>query len=310
MISLTSDLREEFLAAAAPGRVRFDEPMRLHTTFHIGGPAQIWVEPADAQELRQLLQIAQGAALSVTLVSGGANLLVRDEGIPGLVIHLGAPGFQGVDRTDDGAVRAGAGLPLEWLIRRAKEDGLSGLEFLAGVPGRLGGAVRMNAGTHDDEGNNHSISDVIRSVTVMELDGQIRTIPREEIGFGYRTSDLPGRIVLESELLLTPDAPERIAQRVKRLWEFKRKTQDWTAPSVGCIFKNPPAHSAGRLIDQAGLKGFRIGGAAISSIHANFMMNVRQARAADVFGLIEEARSRVRRISGVELELEVQVAPV
>ena len=303
----TLNLKEEF-GAVTQGRVRFDEPMRLHTTFHIGGPASVWAEPEDPEELRQLLQIAQGAALPVTLVSGGANLLVRDEGIPGLVIHLGHPNFQRFEPAD-GSVRVGAGLPLEWLIRRAKEAGLSGVEFLAGVPGRVGGAVRMNAGTHDDGGENRSVSDVIRSITVMDLEGRARTIPQEGIGFSYRSSNLVGQIVLEAVLTLAPDDPERISQRVKKLWAYKRKTQDWTAPSVGCIFKNPASHSAGWLIDRAGLKGFQMGGAAFSKIHANFIMNLKAATAADVLALIEEARSRVRRMFGVELELEVQVMP-
>ncbi len=301
-------LREEFFAATQ-GRVRFDEPMRLHTTFHIGGPAQIWAEPQDPEELKKLLRLATEGSLPVTVVSGGANLLVRDEGIPGLVLHLGHPGFQGFRRSDEGFV-VGAGLSIEWLIRRATEASVSGVEFLAGVPGRVGGAVRMNAGTHDDEGKSHSFSDVVRSVTLMDPEGRIETVSVEQAGFGYRSSKLSGRIVLGATLDLSPDDPETIAQRVKRLWSFKRDTQDWTAPSVGCIFKNPAGgEAAGRLIDQAGMKGFRIGGAAVSRIHANFIMNLGSARAADVLALIEEVRSRVRRKSKVELELEVQLLP-
>ena len=215
---------------------------------------------------------------------------------------------------------AGAGLPIEWLVRRAQEEGLSGVEFLAGVPGRVGGAVRMNAGTHDDEGKLHSMSDCIRWVSVMDLQGRTKKLRREEIPFRYRFSGLQDVIVLEAVLALALDDPKAIAARVQRLWDFKKRTQDWSAPSVGCIFKNPTSApgtengtrylpSAGRLVDEAGLKGYRIGGAEISGRHANFIMNTGNATAQDVFALIEEARVRVLKRSGIELELEVQVLP-
>ena len=305
---LTLALRDE-LAAVTRGRVRFDEPMRLHTTFHIGGPAEIWAEPLDEEDLRQLLMVALPAGLAVTAVGGGANLLVRDEGIPGLVIHLGSGGLQGYRKTDEGVI-VGAGLPLEWLIRRAQEGGSSGVEFLAGVPGRVGGAVRMNAGTHDEEGNPHSFSNIVRSVKVMDRQGRCRTIPKEAVGFAYRSSRLNGWIVLEATLDLQPDDPEEISRRVSRLWEFKKRTQDWTAPSAGCIFKNPAdGPAAGWMIDRIGLKGFSIGGAQISPIHGNFIMNRGDAKAADCLHLIEDVRSRVRRQFGIELECEVQVLP-
>lgn len=307
-------LREE-LQAAAPGRVRFQEPMRFHTTFHIGGPAEVWAEPQDAAQLRKLLQIARDGGLPVAAVGGGANLLVRDEGIPGLVIHPAGPGFQRFESTEEGLL-AGAALPLEGLVRRAQQAGLAGVEFLAGVPGQVGGAVRMNAGTHDDEGKLHHFGDVIRSIGVMEPDGKLRTLSAEEAGFGYRSTRLNGSIVLETLLQLSPDDRTAIAGRVQRLWDFKKRTQDWSAPSVGCIFKNPAARAADEktpeaswMMDQAGMKGRRLGGAMISPRHANFIVNVGNAKAADVFALIEEGKAQVRRRFGVELELEVRVLP-
>ena len=306
-MKVRTTLREEFMVAA-PGRVRFEEPMRLHTSFHIGGPAEIWAEPQDPEELRRFLRIAAEAAIPVTMVGGGANLLVRDEGIPGLVVHLSGPGFQSIREMEEG-VAVGAALPLEWLIRRSQEASLSGVEFLAGVPGHVGRAVRMNAGTHDDEGKFHHFGDCIQSIQVMDLDGQVRLLPAEAIDFAYRSTNLNGRIVLSATLKLSRDDPKAIAERVQRLWAFKKSTQDWSAPSVGCIFKNPSEKSAGWMIDQAGLKGYQVGGAMISTRHANFMLNFGNGRAADVFSLIEEARARVLRKFGVKLELEVQVLP-
>ena len=261
------------------------------------------------------------------MVGGGANLLVNDEGIPGLVVHLSGPGFQyfrpavpGTGTVPGTDVLAGAALPLEWLIRRAQEAGLSGVEFLAGVPGHVGGAVRMNAGTHDDEGKFHHFGDRVRSLKVMDLDGQVKRLPPEAAGFGYRSSHLGGRIVLEALLKLTPDDAGEIGARVQRLWAFKKRTQDWSAPSVGCIFKNPQTsvpgtegtryRSAGWMVDQVGMKGFRIGGAVVSARHANFILNEGDARAADVLALIEEARARVLKQFGVNLETEVQILPV
>lgn len=307
-VPVNATLRDELMGITA-GRVRFNEPMRLHTTFHIGGPAQIWVEPAGLDELRGLLKLAREATLAVTVIGGGANLLVRDEGIPGLVVHLGSAGFQSCRRTAPGLV-VGAGLPIEWMIRRAQEEGLTGVEFLAGVPGRIGGAVRMNAGTHDDQGQRHSFSDVIRSVTLLDLDGNLNVCSPETLGFGYRQSRFGPQLVIEAELNLQPDDPTAVAERVKRLWAFKKQTQDWSAPSVGCIFKNlKEGQAAGWLIDRAGLKGTQRGMAAISKTHANFMMNLGSATAADVFALIEEVQTRVRKQFGIELELEVQVLP-
>ncbi len=306
-MKIKESLKDDLLAAA-PGRVRFAEPMRLHTSFHIGGPAEIWAEPQDPEQLRRLLAVAADAGLKVTMVGGGANLLVKDEGVPGLVVHLSGPGFQTFRVTEEGVV-AGAALPLEWLIRRAQEAALSGVEFLAGVPGHVGGAVRMNAGTHDDEGEFHHFGDRVRSLKVMDSSGQVKTLPPEAAGFGYRSSRLEGRIVLEALLKLTPDAAGEIAARVQRLWAFKKRTQDWSAPSVGCIFKNPADRSAGWMVDQVGMKGFRVGGAVVSPRHANFILNEGNARAADVLAIVEEARARVLKQFGVELEMEVQILP-
>lgn len=299
----------EELISTTGGRVRFDEPMRLHTTFHIGGPAEIWVEPQDEEELRRVLQIAWSTDLGLTVIGGGANLLVRDEGIPGLVLHLAGRGFMQCRRTGEG-LTVGAGLPLEWLVRQASEESLSGVEFLAGVPGRVGGAVRMNAGTHDEAGESHAFSDVVSSIQVMDRQGALRILSPEAVGFGYRSSRLNGQIVLGAALRLKPDDSRAIGERVKQLWAFKKRTQDWSAPSVGCIFKNPDnGPAAGWMIERCGLKGVRAGAAEISRTHANFIINHGGAAATDVFALIEKVQKAVRRQFHLELELEVQVVP-
>jgi len=284
--------------------------MRLHTTFHIGGPAQVWAEPKDTRELMVLLELAREENLPVTVVGSGSNLLILDEGIPGLTLHLIHSGFQKIERKGNRLI-AGAALPLEWLIRQAEGWGLSGVEFLAGVPGRLGGAIQMNAGTHDTQGNLHAIADIILSVTVSDLQGHLRTLRKASLGFGYRRSDLINHIILEAELNLTPDNPNAIIERTRALQAFKKQTQDWSAPSAGCIFKNPAdsSLSAGQMLDQAGLKGHQIGSAAFSQKHANFIVNKGSARAADVLGLIREAQQRVQEKFSCELELEVHVIP-
>lgn len=314
-MTLRASLLDE-LTAAAPGHVRLQEPMRLHATFHLGGPAEVWAEPKNEEELWRLLRIAREADLPVTAVGGGANLLVRDEGIPGLVIHLGSPGFQGC-RLERNRLTAGAGLPIEWLIRRAQEWGLSGVEFLAGVPGRVGGAARMNAGTHDRQGQRHQFADVVRRIRVMDPSGESRFLTGQQAGFSYRASRLGGAIVLEAELELAPDHAGRIAEKVRGLWEFKKQTQDWSAPSVGCIFKNPSGvlsdgrkiPGAGWLVDQAGFKGRRLGGAVVSGRHANFILNTGNASATDVLALIGEIQTAVHARFGILLETEVQIFP-
>jgi UDP-N-acetylmuramate dehydrogenase len=316
-IRIDETLQKEFMAVV-PGHIRFYEPMSRHTTFRIGGPAQIWAEPSDEDELARLLGLAQAAHLPVTVVGGGANLLVRDEGIPGVVVRLKGPGFQKIDRKEaSGELMVGAALPLEWLVRRAQELGLGGVEFLAGVPGSVGGAVRMNAGTRDESGKMHSMADVVKSVQVMDGLGRMRWIPADALHFRYRGCDLDGEIILSVALTLRPCDPQAIARRVERLWRYKKKTQDWRAPSAGCIFKNPgmdgngdcPFPSAGWMIEQVGLKGYGIGRARFSDRHANFILNLGGASACDVLALIEEAQSRVFRRFGVHLDLEVRLLP-
>ncbi|PIQ82780.1 MAG: UDP-N-acetylenolpyruvoylglucosamine reductase [Candidatus Omnitrophica bacterium CG11_big_fil_rev_8_21_14_0_20_64_10] len=298
------------LFGRVPGvRLRRDEPMSRHTTLRLGGPAELWAEPESDHALAELLRLAREERVPVTVIGGGANVLVRDEGIPGLTIHLGHRSFFQSRRTPAG-LWAGAGLSLEWLIKAASEQGLAGLEFLTGVPGRVGGAVWMNAGTRDDAGRMRSMADVVESVQVMGRDGRQRYLSAEQMGFRYRGTGLRDEIILGAEFRLEPDDPDRIEQRIKALWDTKRRTQDWSAPSAGCMFKNPSSdRSAGWMIDQAGLKGVRVGGMQISPRHANFMIHVERATAADALALMETARQRVHRQFGIWLEPEIRILP-
>lgn len=300
-------------------RVRFDEPMRLHTSFHIGGPAQIWAEPADREELRRLVALAQMEELPVTMIGGGANLLVRDTGIPGVVINLNSPAFRQAV-IEGTTVTVGAGVGLDRVLALTREAGLAGCEFLTGIPGRVGGSVRMNAGTRaplhhgvtgwDGAGGFRAMSDVVTRITVLRHDGTLALLPAEAIGFGYRRSGLNGDIVLEATLALTQDDPSQIADRCAALMAYKRATQDLSAPSAGCIFKNPRGRQAAAwLIDRAGLKGLRVGDAVISPRHANFIINAGAAKASDVLALIDAVQYKVLQEHGVLLELEVQVMP-
>jgi len=305
---LTTSVQQE-VAAITGGRARFDEPMRSHTSFHIGGPAEVWAEPQDLEELKQLVAVAQAGGMPVTLIGGGANLLVRDSGIPGLVVSLGGPAFR--QTTVAGTtVTVGAGVGLDRVVAMTRDAGLGGCEFLTGIPGKVGGAIRMNAGTRD-ETSFRAMSDVVTQVTVLRPDGTITRLTAEQVGFRYRSSNLNSDIVLEATLQLVPRAPEEISKKVTVLMTYKRATQDLSAPSAGCIFKNPPKGrpAAGWLIDHAGLKGMRVGDAAVSTRHANFIVNLGSAKASDVLALISAIQYRVLQERGVLLDLEVQVMP-
>ncbi|MBI4313380.1 MAG: UDP-N-acetylmuramate dehydrogenase [Candidatus Omnitrophica bacterium] len=305
---LTTSLHQE-LKQITQGRVKFDEPMRLHTSFRIGGPAEVWLEPQDLEELKNAVAAARAANVPVTLIGGGANLLVRDAGIPGLVIHLNAPAFR-TWQVEGSQVLAGAGLGLDRVVALSRDAALGGCEFLSGVPGRVGGAVRMNAGTREGD-RWRAMSDIVQEIRVLKRDGAVVNLSASEIGFGYRQSRISDGIVLDARLQLAPAAPEEIGRKITDLMAYKRVTQDLSAPSAGCIFKNPgpDRQPASRLIDRAGLKGMRVGDACVSTRHANFIINQGSAKAADVLALISAVQYKVLQEHGLFLELEVQVLP-
>lgn len=279
------------------------EPLGAKTTLRVGGPARLYAEPAGEDDLAQLLGEAARAGVPVLMLGRGSNLLVPDAGVRALVIRLQGPGWQEFTPVADGTVWAGAGLRLKELCGMAATQGLAGFEFLEGIPGTLGGALRMNAGAMGG-----GLFDVVDLVRVMLLDGTVRTFRREELHVDYRECrELRGAIAIGAAL--RPVAHEDTAtvrERIATFQAWRHETQPRES-SAGCMFKNPPGTSAGLEIDRAGLKGVRIGDAEVSTVHANFIINRGHATSADVVALMREVRARVREARGVNLEPEVQV---
>jgi len=285
------------------------EPLAAHTWFGLGGPARWMARPRDADQLTELTRRCARAGLPLRVLGQGANLLVGDDGVDGVVVRLDHQAFKRIEwpapegpQGQEVTVRAGAGADLGRLTLEAVRRGLAGLECMAGIPGTVGGAVRMNAG-----GRFGCIADVIRAVRVMHRDGRQAVVAREQAGFAYRRSGLEDVLILEAELALRRDDPARLHERYREVWEAKRRTQPLRENSAGCVFKNPPGHSAGSLIDRAGLKGRKVGGAWVAREHANFIVAREGATAADVLELIGQIRSEVSGRFGVDLELEIEL---
>ncbi len=285
------------------GKVLREEPLSKHTTWRIGGPAEFWVEPADEEELNRALSIARRHGLRVTILGAGSNTLPPDEGLRGLVIHLGSPFFKEM-RVEGESIFARTGVPNTLFIQKAAEAGFGGFEFLSGIPGNIGGALAMNAGSHG-----RSISPYVESVRTMDDCGVVHERKHDELSFSYRQCGLNDEIFIEARLRF-PKAERASVQKILDEYrDHRMKTQDLQHPSAGCMFKNPvtPGCSAGRLIDEAGLKGFKVGGAQISPIHANFLLNMGGATARDMKEVMERVKQAVRQKHGVELESEVKI---
>lgn len=281
------------------GTVKFDASLQPYTSFRIGGPAEVLVEPADLDDLCRL--VAQARADRVPFfVVGGTNLLVRDGGIPGIVVSLVK--FKGIRQEPDHVLYAEGGVGMPTLIGYAVRRSLAGLEWSAGIPGTVAGCVVMNAGTRLGE-----MKDAVKAVRMVDPRGRVQDIPAADIPFTYRRAHLPRGIVAGVWLQLKPGDHDRIEKTVKGYLQYRKDTQPLTLPSAGCVFKNPPRDSAGRLVEAAGLKGARIGDIQVSEKHANFMVNVGHARAEDVLALIRKVRAVVKKTSGVTLELELKV---
>jgi UDP-N-acetylmuramate dehydrogenase len=281
------------------GAVRFHEPMSQHTSFRIGGPADAFVEPEDEGALQLLMARAHQAKVPV-FVMGGTNLLVRDGGIRGIVVRLTK--FDRIEEHGEGLLYAEGGVGMPRLLKHAMQRKLAGLEFAAGIPGTLAGSVVMNAGTRQGE-----MKDVVQRVRMVTHSGELREVPSEEVGFGYRCSRLPKGIVVGAWLQLRQDPSARIDSTVKESLRRRKATQPLAMPNAGCVFKNPGGEPAGLLIEAAGLKGAQIGDAQVSPLHANFIVNRGRATARDVLSLIRKVGRTVEEKAGVTLQLEVRI---
>jgi UDP-N-acetylmuramate dehydrogenase len=284
-------------------RARFDEPMSRHTSFRIGGPADLWIEVESVAELADLRRLVGGAP--VFPLGSGTNILVSDRGVRGIVVRLG-DAFRFVDWAIAGTaanVRAGAAVPFKKLVYDAVERGFAGLEFGEGIPGSLGGGLTMNAGAFGGE--------IGRVVTVLEgvtAEGEAQSIPRADLAFQYRRLDLPpGFVITAVDLRLERGDEADLAARVAAAREKRKARQPLGFPNAGSIFKNPRGGFAGKLLEDAGVKGLEIGGARVSELHANFIVNQGGATAADVRRLMEEMHRRVLAASGIRLEPEVKL---
>lgn len=268
------------------------------TWLGVGGRTPMLLEPRGAEDLDLLHRAAANLEVPLRRLGSGANLLIADAMMPFAVVRLSAPAFQQVDMSE-GRVTAGAGIGLEPLIRKTLAAGLQGLEGLVGIPASLGGALAMNAG-----GKQGEVSDHLAAVTVADAAGT-RRLDKAACGFAYRKSGLKDLTVVSAEFALSPGDPEALREKARGIKDAKRATQPLEDASAGCIFQNPPGDSAGRLIEAAGLKGAMEGGAQVSPLHANFIVNLGGATADDIERLIDRVRDGVRRAQGAVLELEV-----
>ena len=277
------------------------EPMSRHTPFRIGGPARVFACPGDERDLAALVCFCREQEIPWAVLGNGSNLLVSDSGYEGVVISMEEN--WNVCEAEGTRLRAGAGLLLPKASRAALDASLAGLEFACGIPGTVGGALVMNAGAYGRE-----MKDVVRRVRVMTMEGQVMTLEADALELGYRTSVIPkkGYIVLEAELELVPGSRERIRREMEELSAKRRDKQPLEYPSAGSTFKRPAGYFAGKLIDDAGLRGFTVGGAQVSEKHCGFVINRENATAADVLSLCDQVRKRVKEAFGVELELEVK----
>jgi UDP-N-acetylmuramate dehydrogenase len=285
-------------AAAFGDAARLDEPMRDHTRYRIGGPADVFVRASSVELLRTAVEFARRYDAPLFVIGHGSNLLVPDEGLRGLVARVEVRTL----RVEGTALIAGAGLPLPQAAGAAHEHALTGLEFAVGIPGTVGGALVMNAGCRGSE-----IGPLVEGAEVVEGDGTLRTLERGECRFGYRSSNLPGEAaaIAGATLRLAHGDRADIERRMDEHRAWRAKAQPHEHPSAGSVFKNPPGDAAGRLIEAAGCKGLRLGGAEVSSVHANFIVNRGDATYADIKALIAAVRERVEAHCGVALELEL-----
>ncbi|MDQ0972783.1 UDP-N-acetylmuramate dehydrogenase [Neobacillus niacini] len=285
------------------GKVKRNERLSQHTTMKIGGPADIFIEPASLENIQKVMTFLKEREIPWRAIGRGSNLLVSDKGIEGVVIKLGS----GLDHLtiSDSKITVGGGHSLVSLSTLISKKGLSGLEFASGIPGSVGGAVYMNAGAHGSD-----ISKILTKAHILFDDGSMEWLSNDEMEFTYRTSVLqkkrPG-IVLEAEFQLTKGDKTAIVSQMQKNKDYRKETQPWNFPCAGSIFRNPLPNYAGKLIEDAGLKGFQMGGAKISEMHGNFIVNAGNATAKDVLDLIQYIKDTILNLYGIKMETEVEI---
>jgi UDP-N-acetylmuramate dehydrogenase len=285
------------------GKVKKNELLSLHTTMKIGGPADLFIEPTSLESIKKVMTFIKEHQLPWRAIGRGSNLLVSDKGIDGAVIKLGS-GLSHLT-INESTITVGGGHSLVSLSTLISKKGLSGLEFASGIPGSVGGAVYMNAGAHGSD-----ISKVLTRAHILFDDGTIEWLSKDEMEFTYRTSVLqkkrPG-IVLEAEFELVKGDRTAIVAQMQKNKDYRKETQPWNFPCAGSIFRNPLPNYAGKLIEEAGLKGYQIGGAKISEMHGNFIVNAGNGTAKDVLDLIQYIKDKIQNLYGIEIETEVEI---
>ncbi len=291
-----------FFVQRFKGKVLFNVPMSRYTSIRVGGPADVMAFPRDEADLRDIMVFATTKNFPLFVLGGGTNLVVRDGGIRGIVVNM-TEGFEDITWSDETTVVVESGVGLAALVNRLKERSLGGLEFAAGIPGTVGGAVAMNAGAYGRD-----MSGVVEGVEVIDRKGKKGFIPAAELSFSYRKTSLPkDSIIVRVHMRFEKKDRSEIEEEIDRLRKRREDTGSVGYPSAGSIFRNPEGGYAGRLIEEAGLKGYRIGDAQISDVHANYIINRGEAKARDVLALMALARDRVFGLKGIVLEPEVRV---
>lgn len=303
---MTREQKAELAKLLPEGRVRFDEPMGLHSSMGVGGPVEAFATVEDIAELKSVVAWAMERTIDYRVWGGGSNTLVRDGGLRGVAIQLGK-GFDAlaVDRTDNDVVyvQAGAATPTQKFVRWCADEGLAGIELLAGCWGTVGGNLLTNAG-----GDGGAIGDLVEEITVVDREGRELTMKKTALRFEYRSLKIPRTMTVVRALLkLTRSEPSAVQQAIEKKLESRGERQPMEAKSLGCVFKNPEKTPAGVLIEEAGLKGVRIGRARVSAMHANFIINEGKAAARDIIVLMNLIRERVKEQTGIVLESEIEI---
>jgi UDP-N-acetylmuramate dehydrogenase len=281
--------------------VETDYPLAKQTWYGLGGPADYFIRPKTTKQLKEIVQRCNENRIGIHVLGFGTNLLISDEGLRAAVIKLGTEQFKQIE-FDGQEVTAWAGAELSKLVLECVQKGLSGIEALTGIPGSIGGAVKMNAG-----GNFGDFGAAVESVTLMDSEGSIFEKSKPELVFDYRRTNITAKFILNARLELNTGDPEQIMRTVQEIWIYKKNNQPLNTKNSGCIFKNPEGASAGALIDKAGLKGLKIGGAIVSEKHANFIIADKGCRSRDVMRLIDTIKQRVKEQFDIDLELEIDI---